>query len=78
MGRTVTGSLDLTSEDPRCPEALSLLAGIDLASVPAGLPHPDMYCYEFTVDGVVRTVPEHLLPDALRRLAILVLPVPGT
>lgn len=76
IGRTVEGALDLTGPDPRAAEARTLLDAVDLAAVPTGLPHPDMYSYAFDLDGLVVTVPEHLMPDELRRLAALVLEAP--
>lgn len=76
IGRTVSGSLDLGGPDPRAVEAQALLDQVDLATVPTGLPYPDMFSYAFDLDGLVVTVPEHLLPDPLRRLAALVLAAP--
>lgn len=75
IGRAVDGSLDLGSGDPRVPEAAALVAGLDRSAVRRGRPHPDMYSYEFDLgDGSAPfTVPEHLLPADLRRLATLVL-----
>lgn len=78
VGRTVTGTLDLAGADPRAAEASALLDRLDLATAPAGRPHPDMYTYVFEVSGPdaeVRTaaVPEHLLGPDLRALADLVL-----
>lgn len=77
LGQTLVGRFDLMPGDPRSEEVESLLASVDLARVPTGPSLPDMYSYEFSVDDVVRTVPEHLLPAPLRRLAALVLPASG-
>jgi hypothetical protein len=73
-GRTVEGSLDLTGSDDRVTEASALLDRVDLDSLPAGKPWPDMYVFWFELDGVeARPVSEHLLTPDLRRLADLVL-----
>ena len=72
-GRTTEGSVDLTSHDARVPEVRSLVDRIDLAEVPGGNPHPDMFVYDFNLCGRCAQVPEqHLTPD-LSRLAVIVL-----
>ena len=76
-GRPADGEIDLDHDDPRCPEVSSLVERIDLADVPGGLPHPDMYVYAFDLCGSRATVPEQHLTDDLRRLAdLLLLPPP--
>ena len=72
-GRTTEGAVDLTSHDARVPEVRSLVDRIDLAHVPGGNPHPDMFVYDFNLCGRCAQVPEqHLTPD-LSRLAVIVL-----
>ena len=72
-GRTTEGSVDLTSHDARVPEVRTLVDRIDLAHVPGGNPHPDMFVYDFDLCGRRAQVPEqHLTPD-LSRLAVIVL-----
>ena len=55
------------------PEVRALVDRIDLAQVPGGNPHPDMFVYDFNLCGRCAKVPEqHLTPD-LSRLAVIVL-----
>ena len=55
----------------------SLVDRIDLAQVPGGDPHPDMFVYDFNLCGRRAQVPEqHLTPD-LSRLAVIVLERPS-
>ncbi|MBF4769234.1 M4 family metallopeptidase [Nocardioides agariphilus] len=72
-GRTTEGTVDLGSHDARVPEVRELVDRIDLADVPGGDPHPDMFVYDFNLCGRCAKVPQqHLTPD-LSRLAVLVL-----
>jgi Zn-dependent metalloprotease len=72
-GRVTEGSVDLASADARVPELRSLVDRIDLALVPGGDPHPDMFVYAFDLCGRRAQVPQqHLTPD-LSRIALLVL-----
>ncbi|MFC4787193.1 M4 family metallopeptidase [Nocardioides sp. MAHUQ-72] len=71
-GRPVDGVLEL-DDDPRSHEARTLLDRIDLRAARTGLPHPDMFVYEFDLDGDRAVVPEQHLTEDLRRLADLVL-----
>jgi hypothetical protein len=73
VGRTVTGSLDLSGDDPRASEARDLLDRVDLAALSGGRMHPDAFVYDIRVgDRTVRVVGTRL-PDDLRRLVGLVL-----
>ncbi len=72
-GLRARGELDLDGDDPRAPEAASLVERVDLAAVASGDPHPDRYVYSFDLCGSCADVPEqHLTPD-LARLVELVL-----
>lgn len=75
VGRSVDGTLDLGSGDARAAEAAAIVAALDRSTIRGGRTHPDMYSYEFDLgDGTAPViVPEHLLPDDLRRLAALLL-----
>ena len=74
MGRTTTGRVDCSGEDPRAAEVRTLVQRIDVASLAGGTPYPDMYTYVFDVGGTRSgPVPEHRLTADLRRLADLVL-----
>lgn len=78
-GLRVTGELDLDSDDPRVPEAASLVERVDLRAVGGDGPYqPDRFLYAFDVCGDCATVPEQHLTDDLRRLADLVLEPPRT
>jgi Thermolysin metallopeptidase, alpha-helical domain/Thermolysin metallopeptidase, catalytic domain len=72
-GRTSAGEVSLDDDDPRVGELASLVSRIELRSVPGGLPHPDMFVYDFDLCGSCATVPEHQLTPDLRRVAELVL-----
>ena len=72
-GRVAEGAVDLASLDSRVPEVRSLVDRIDLAHVPGGNPHPDMYVYAFDLWGRRAQVPEHHLTPELNRLAVIVL-----
>jgi hypothetical protein len=71
-GLAAAGAVEL-DDDPRSDEVRSLLDRIDLASVRAGDPRPDMFVYDVDVDGQRAVVPEQHLTDDLRRLVDLVL-----
>ena len=58
---------------PRAGELAALVDRVDLATVPGGVPKPDMYVYDFDLCGSTATVPEHHLTRDLRRIADLVL-----
>jgi hypothetical protein len=73
MGRTVTGALDLTGDDPRVGEVRDLVDRVDLASVATGRMHPDAFVYEFVVGDRSTRVVGTEMPDDLRRLAELLL-----
>jgi Zn-dependent metalloprotease len=72
-GRTTEGSVDLASHDARVPELRTLVDRIDLASVPGGDPHPDMFVYAFNLCGRRAQVPEQYLTPDLSRVAVIVL-----
>ena len=72
-GRTTAGTLDLTSHDARVPEVRALVDRIDLAQVPGGSAHPDMFVYDFNLCGRCAQVPEQYLTPDLSRLAVIVL-----
>jgi hypothetical protein len=76
LGRTVTGTVDVDTDDPRAPEVRDLMGRIDFRAAVGGDPHPDMYTYEFQTPHDACTVPEQHLTDDLRRLADLVLSDP--
>jgi hypothetical protein len=74
-GRTVTGLVPLTGEDPRAREVLTLLDRIDFAAVSTGGPaQPDRFVYSVIVHGQEQVrVPEQSLTPELERLVHLVL-----
>jgi hypothetical protein len=72
-GRATDGEVDLEAGDPLGEEVRSLVDRIDLTGLRGGMPHPDMFVYEFDVLGSRATVPEQHLTADLRRLADLVL-----
>jgi hypothetical protein len=74
-GRTTTGEVDCSRDDPRAAEVRDLVHRIDLAAAAKadGPAYPDMFTYVFAVDDRSATVPETGLTDDLRRLADLVL-----
>lgn len=75
----VSGELDLDGDDPRVPEAASLVERVDLhAATGEGPYQPDRFLYAFDVCGDRATVPEQYLTDDLRRLADLILEPPRT
>lgn len=73
LGRTVSGQLDLERGDARADEVATLVERVDLRRVAGGLPHPDMYLYDFDLCGACASVPEHHLTADLSRIAELVL-----
>jgi hypothetical protein len=73
MGRTVTGTVDLTGDDPRVGEVRALVDRVDLAAVAPGRMHPDAFVYDFVVGRQSARVVGTDLPDDLRRLAELLL-----
>ena len=73
MGRTVTGAVDLSGDDPRVGEVRDLVDRVDLASVAPGRMHPDAFVYEFVVGDRSTRVVGTEMPDDLRRLAELLL-----
>jgi ribonuclease HI len=73
IGRTTTGSVDLSGNDERADEVRRLADRIDLRKVRGGNPHPDMFVYSFRIRGDEASVPEQHLTDDLRALATLVL-----
>jgi Thermolysin metallopeptidase, alpha-helical domain/Thermolysin metallopeptidase, catalytic domain len=74
VGSTVEGRVDLDGpSDDVVAEVRDLVGRIDLATVAAGHPHPDMYSYVFDLGGTRATVPEQHLTPELRRLADLLL-----
>jgi hypothetical protein len=73
LGRTTAGEVDLERGDARAQELDSLVDRVDLRRVAGGLPHPDMYVYDFDLCGARASVPEHHLTADLRRIAELVL-----
>ncbi|MBB6628563.1 M4 family metallopeptidase [Nocardioides sp. KIGAM211] len=72
-GLAVGGEVDLDGDDPRGSEVRSLMDRIDLREARTGLPHPDMFVYDFDLCGERARVPEQHLTDDLRRLAEVVL-----
>jgi Thermolysin metallopeptidase, alpha-helical domain/Thermolysin metallopeptidase, catalytic domain len=74
MGRTVSGSVDLHTDDPRVTEVRDLVERIDLRGLTIDAARPDMYVYTFAIlDLEPVDLPEHQLTDDLRRLAQVVL-----
>ena len=77
MGLAAEGTVDLSAaaatDDEPTAEVRRLADAVDLSAAPEGQNWPDMYVYEFDVDGTTANVPEHLLTPELRRLAELVL-----
>ena len=76
MGRTTSGQVDPSADDPRAAEVRSLVARIDFAALAGGAArpaYPDMFTYVFPLDDQTVTLPETQLTDELRRLAALVL-----
>ncbi len=74
LGQTVTGTLDLDTDDPRVCEVADLIERIDRTAVPRATPYPDMYIYVFFIfDYEPIKVSEQQLTDDLQRLAQLVL-----
>ena len=73
IGRTTTGSVDLSGSDERADEVRRLVDRIDLRQARGGNPHPDMFVFSFRIRGDEVSVPEQHLTDDLRALATLVL-----
>jgi hypothetical protein len=74
LGQSVSGSIDLETEDPRVAEVRELVDRIDLAAVSGGTAYPDMYVYLFAIlDLAPVAIPERALTVELTRLAQLVL-----
>ncbi|MGL5826747.1 MAG: M4 family metallopeptidase, partial [Nocardioides sp.] len=74
LGRSVTGSVDLQTDDPRVVEVRNLVERIDLTSFSVDEPRPDMYVYTFAIlESAPVAVPEHQLTAELHRLAQIVL-----
>jgi ribonuclease HI len=73
IGRTLTGTVDLSGNDDRADELRRLVERIDLRTARSGNPHPDMFTYSFRVRGLEVSVPEQHLTDDLRAVADLVL-----
>ncbi len=74
LGQTMSGSVDLGTDDPRASEVRGLVERIDLTAVVGGPTYPDMYVYSFAIlDLAPVEVPEQDLTDDLQRLAQLVL-----
>lgn len=74
LGQSVSGSIDLETEDPRVDEVRDLVNRIDLTTVTVGTAYPDMYVYSFAIlDLAPVEVPEPELTVELTRLAQLVL-----
>lgn len=78
LGQTVSGSVDVETDDPRVTEVKELVDRIDVTALPKPSPSPDMYVYVFFIfDYDPIEVPEQQLTDELQRLAQLVLWVNG-
>ena len=74
VGRSMTGSVDLSVTTARVGRVRELVGRADLASARPVEPHPDMYTYTFCLPGCAAVeVPEQHLTDDLRELAALVL-----
>ena len=75
LGQTVTGSVDLTSDDPRVPRVRKLAAQCDLNALGdiECEPQPDRYVFDFRIFDAEARVPEQELTPQLSELADLVL-----
>ncbi len=74
LGQSVSGSVDLETDDPRVIEVRDLVERIDLSKVGGGPAYPDMYVYSFAIlDLAPVEVPEPELTVELTRLAQVVL-----
>jgi Zn-dependent metalloprotease len=73
-GRTITGAVDLDSDDPRAPKVRRLVARATFTAAEPDSPQPDAFSYTFCLPehGEI-TVPEDLLTKDLKRLAKLLL-----
>ncbi len=73
-GRTITGAVDLDSDDPRAPKVRRLVERASFTTVESDSPRPDAFSYTFCLpeQGEV-TVPEDQLTKELKRLAKLLL-----
>ncbi len=73
-GRTITGAVDLDSDDPRATKVRRLVQRASFATSEPGSPRPDAFSYTFCLpDHEEVTVAEHDLTNDLRRLAQLLL-----
>jgi len=72
-GRTVEGSLDLTSDDARASSVRELVDRLDLSAPIETETFPDAFSYTFEVGGRSLTVPQQHLSDDQRALADLLL-----
>ncbi len=73
-GRTITGAIDLASDDPRAAKVRRLVERASFSTVEQDSPRPDAFSYTFCLpeqDEV--TVPEDQLTKELKRLAKLLL-----
>lgn len=73
LGRSVEGSIDLGSSDPRVPHVRALVARCDFGAVASGSPQADRFVYDFWVGAQAVQVPEQHLTPELTELADVVL-----
>jgi hypothetical protein len=76
-GRTLEGSVDLSTDDSRAASVRELVDRLDLRTPAPADTFPDAFSYTFEVAGRSLTVPQQHLTDGQRALADLVLGRPG-